>query len=418
MKRFLSIFFFIHVAIISTGQTVPPGPGKNNLDYFIQNALANSPLLKDYESQSLSLELDSKIFLATLKPQVNGISNNNYSPVFGGWGYDNAITNGQQLSALAQANKSLMNKKSIASQLESFKIQRESATNSSKISGQDIKKLIADQYITAYGEQLQLDFNNRVNAMLLKEDSILKKLTQDNVYKQSDYLAFVVTRQQQLLSTSQLQVQYNFDYASLNYLAGIVDTSGSTLTDPQLYSATVGDFTASIFYKQFELDSLKLVNEKALVDINYRPKINLLADAGYYSSLTYKPYKNFGTSIGVNISIPIYDGRQRKMQYSKIDIQETNRLFKKDFFARQRSQQIAQLVRQLHSTEQQISEINQQIKYTETLITVNEKLLATGDIRLTDFILSLSNYFTARNLLTQNYITRLRIINQLNYWGK
>lgn len=411
MKIFFLILFYTGIAAISLAQ-------QRGLDYFVNQALVNSPLLKDYQSQLLSLSLDSQIIRAGLKPQVNGISNNSYAPVIGGWGYDNAITNGQQLSALVSVNKSLLNKKSIASQLESLKILGQSATNSIKISEQDIRKAIADQYITVFGEQLQLDFNTRVNNMLLKEDSILKKLTQDNVYKQSDYLAFVVTWQQQLLSTSQLQIQYNFDYAALNYLAGVVDTAIAPLPDPQFYSATAGDFTVSLFYKQFELDSLKLANNRALVDVNYRPKINLFADAGYNSSLTYKPYKNLGTSIGVNITVPIYDGKQRKMQYSKIDIQERNRLFKKDFFAKQRNQQILQLVQQLNSTEKQIDQINKQIKYTETLITVNEKLLATGDIRLTDFILSLNNYFTAKNLVTQNYITRLRIINQLNYWGK
>src|SRR5258705_880001 len=363
MKRGLSIFFFIHVVLISFTQPVPPQE-KNNLNYFTQHALINSPLLKDYESQLSSLSLDSKIFLASQKPQVNGISNNSYAPVIGGWGYDNAITNGQQISALVSVNKSLLNKKSIASQLESLQIQGQSAMNSIKISEQDIRKAVADQYITVFGEQLQLDFNNRVNNMLQKEDSILKKLTQDNVYKQSDYLAFVVTRQQQLLSTSQLQVQYNYDYAALNYLAGIVDTSVIPLSDPQLLSATVGDFTASIFYKQFELDSLKLANDKALVDINYRAKINLFADAGYNSSLVYKPYKNLGTSVGVNVSIPIYHGKQRKLQYSKIDIQERNKLCNKDFFAKQRRQQILQLVQQLNSTEQLIDQINKQIKYT------------------------------------------------------
>ena len=411
MKRFLGILFFVHVALISFAQ-------QNNLEYFIQSALANSPLLKDYEGQLSSLELDNRIFLASLKPQVNGVSNNFYAPVIGGWGYDNAITNGQQLSALISANKSLLNKKTIASQLESLKIQGRATINSSKISEQDIKKTVAEQYITVFGEQMQVDFYNRVNKMLLKEDSILKKLTQDNVYKQSDYLAFAVTRQQQLLNSSQLEVQYNFDYAGLNYVAGIVDTSVRPLADPNLYAATIDTFTASLFYKQFELDSLKLINDRALVDGNYRPKINLFADAGYSSSFSYKGYKNFGTSIGVNIAIPIYDHGQRKMQYSKIDIQERTRFFKKEVFARQRNQQILQLIQQLNSTEQQISQINKQIKYTETLITVNEKLLATGDIRLTDFILSLNNYFTAKNLVTQNYITRIRIINQLNYWGK
>jgi len=77
-----------------------------------------------------------------------------------------------------------------------------------------------------------------------------------------------------------------------------------------------------------------------------------------------------------------------------------------------------QLMQQLNATNRLIDQINKQIKYTETLITVNEKLLATGEIRLTDFILSLNNYVTARNLVTQNYISRLKIINQLNYWSR
>lgn len=411
MKRLFIILIFASTCLRLSAQ-------KNNVDYFVTQALANSPLLKDYESQLSSLTLDSKIFLAGLKPQVNGISTNSYAPVIGGWGYDNAITNGQQLSALASVSKSLFNKKSITAQLAGLQIQSQSLMNTSKISEQDIKRVLTDQYITVYGEQLQLDFNTKINNMLKKEDSVLKKLTQDNVYKQTDYLTFVVTRQQQLLSTSQLQIQYNFDYATLNYLAGIVDTTIMSLPDPELKPVTLSNFPTSVFYKQFELDSLKLANDRTLINVSYLPKINAYADAGYNSSFAYKAYKNFGASIGINISIPIYDGRQKKLQYSKIDIQERNRIFKRDFFTRQLNQQIIQLIQQLNSAEQEISLINKQIKYTETLITVNEKLLATGDIRLVDFILTLNNYFTAKNLVTQNYVSRLKIMNQLNYWAR
>jgi outer membrane protein TolC len=166
------------------------------------------------------------------------------------------------------------------------------------------------------------------------------------------------------------------------------------------------------------LDSLKLRNDRALIDLNYRPKISALADAGYFSSLTYKQYKNFGTSVGLNVIIPIYDGKQKKLQYSKIDIQERTRLNKRDFFIQQHNQQILQLLQQLNLTGSLIDQINKQIEYTETLITVNEQLLATGDIRLTDFILTLNNYFNAKNLLTQNYVSRLKILNQLNYWAR
>ncbi len=411
MKRLFSIIFSLHLVVLAFAQ-------KNNLDYFISQAIINSPLLKDYQNQQLSLSVDSQLIRAALKPQVNGNSVNSYAPIIRGWGYDEVISNGQQISALVSASKSFISNKTIASQIANLQIQSQSATNNIKISEQDLIKTVTDQYITAYGEQLQIGFNKHINELLEKEDSLLKKLTQDNVFKQTEYLAFIVTRQQQLLTTSQLEIQYNFDYAMLNYLAGVVDTATTSLQDPQLSTASFGDFTNSVFYHQFVLDSLKLVNDRSLIDLNYRPKINAFADAGYNSSLNYKPYKNFGTSVGINLTIPIYDGKQKKLQYSKIDIQERTRINKRDFFIQQHNQQIMQLMQQLNSTGKLIDQINKQVNYTETLITVNEKLLATGDIRLTDFILTLNNYFTAKNLVTENYINRLKILNQLNYWGR
>ena len=411
MKRLFILSFCTAIVFNSWAQ-------KKDLDYFVNQAINNSPLLKDYQNQVLSFSLDSQIIRASLKPQVNGISNNSYAPIINGWGYDEVISNGQQLSALIQVSKSFLSSKTIASQIANLQLQSQTIANNVKISEQDVIKAITDQYIVTYGEQLQLDYNYEINDLLRKEDSLLKKLTQDNVYKQNEYLTFVVTLQQQLLSTSQLETQYNFDYAALNYLAGIVDTTTTRLQDPQLNSKTFGDFTNSVFYRQFVLDSLKLANDRMLVDLNYRPKINAYGDGGYNSSLTYKPYKNFGVSVGVNLTIPIYDGRQKKLQYSKIDLQERTRIFKRDFFILQRNQQMLQLIQQLNATDKLIVQVNKQIKYTETLIIVSQKLLATGDIRLTDFILTLNNYFNAKFLVTQNYITRLKIINQINYWGR
>jgi len=391
---------------------------QNNLDYFVNQAIANSPLLKDFQNQILSFSLDSQIIRAALKLQVNGISNNSYAPIIKGYGYDEVITNGQQVSALAQVSKSFLGGKTINTQIANLQLQSQAMANNVKMSEQDVIKTVTDQYIVTYGEQLQLDFYNEINGLLRKEDSLLKKLTQDNAFKQNEYLGFVVILQQQLLTTAQLETQYKFDYATLNYLAGIVDTAAARLEDPQLNSKTFGDFTKSIFYQQFVLDSLKLANDRMLVDINYRPKINAYGDAGFNSSLIYLPYRNFGASIGLNVTIPIYDGKQRKLQYAKIDLQDRTRMYRKNFFFQQRNQQILQLVQQLNATDRLIDQIDKQIKYTETLITVNEKLLAAGDIRLTDFILTLSNYFNARNLVTQNHITHLKIVNQLNYWGR
>ena len=178
------------------------------------------------------------------------------------------------------------------------------------------------------------------------------------------------------------------------------------------------DINNSPFFKQFEIDSMKLNNSKALVDIAYKPRFNMFADAGYNSSLMVKPYKNIGTSFGVSAVVPLYKGQQKKLEYSKIAIAEKTRENNKAFFTHQYQQQTAQLYQQLHATEELIDDINNQLKYTQSLIDVNEKLLEAGEVKITDFILALNNYITAKNLIAQNKISRLQIINQLNYWNR
>jgi outer membrane protein TolC len=106
----------VFIFSLCTAMTFNAWAQKNNLDYFVNQALANSPLLKDYRGQILSFALDSQVIRAGLKPQVNGISNNSYAPIIHGWGYDEVITNGRQISGLIQVSKSFLSNKTIASQ--------------------------------------------------------------------------------------------------------------------------------------------------------------------------------------------------------------------------------------------------------------------------------------------------------------
>jgi outer membrane protein TolC len=408
MKRF---FFILFMSTWLDGHAQD-----HNLDYYISFAKSNSPLLKDYQNQIQANRLDSEIIRASYKPQVNGISNNSYAPVISGYGYDNVITNGGQLSALVQANKTFVSKNNLATQFQSIHLQNEALGNTSVIAEKDLRKTITSQYILVYGDMVGMNFNKEILDLLTKEETILKNLTQNNIYKQSDYLTFYVSLQQQELIFRQSEIQFKNDYAMLNYLCGIVDTAAIVLTDPDLHLSRLPNIYNSAFYNQYTIDSLKFLNQRSVIDYSYKPKLNVFADAGYLSSFTYEFYKNFGASIGLTLNVPIYDGKQRQLKYRKLDIAERTRSVYRDFFLKQYDQQIAQLMQQLQATESLINEINGQIKYSNTLIEVNGKLLETGNIRITDFILAINTYLNARHLLNQNYISRLQIINQINYW--
>src|SRR6185295_3001232 len=176
-----------------------------------------------------------------------------------------------------------------------------------------------------------------------------------------------------------------------------------SIADPNLHIREFPDVYNSIYYQQFSIDSLRFLNQASVIHYSYRPKLDAFADAGYNSTLAYQGYRNFGTSFGLSLIVPIYDGRQKKLKLNKVGIAEKTRTAYRDFFLKQYDQQIAQLIQQLKATESLIEEINGQIKYANRLIEVNGKLLETGNIRITDFIIAINTYLNARNLLNQNY---------------
>ncbi len=389
-----------------------------SLDYFINIAIQKSPLLKENSNNIILNRIDSLRIIAGYQPQVNGISTNYYAPTIKGYGYDEIITNLRNFNEQISASKLLVSKRNLRIQFNGIELLNDSLQIAGAITEQDLKRTITAAYLAAYGSWRQYSFYGEVYNLLSKEDTILKKLTQAGVYRQTDYLTFLVTLQQQHLVITQSLIQYKNDFATLNYLSGLFDTTLTPLDSPRIELAQLSEMNGSIFYRKFSIDSLILQNAGKQIDLYYKPKVNLLADGGYVSSLIYTPYKNFGASVGVNIAVPIYDGKQRKLQHRRLDILERTRLGYRDFFATQYHQQIAQLTQQLNLTKELINETNEQLKYVKTLILANRKLLATGDVRIADYVIAINNYLNAQNVVTQNLVSQYQIITQINYWNR
>lgn len=391
---------------------------EKNLDYYLQSGLDNSPLLKNYQFQIASNQIDSLTLKAGYGPQVNANASGYYAPVVGGWGYDGVVTDFHTFNAMIGVSQTLVGKNNLNNQFYSIRIQNLGLLNQGKITEQELKQNITSQYITTYGDMLQINFNEELLALLRGEEAILKKLAEQGIYKQTDYLSFLVNIQQQELLIKQLHIQYQKDFAKLNYITGLQDTSFIVLEKPDIEISTLPDLEQTVFYHKFYIDSLQIVNSDQQVDWNYKPKINLFADAGYLSSFDTDPYKNFGLSGGLSLTLPLYDGGKRKMLHQKYAIAEANRIVYRKFYSRQYDQQIAQLKKQLDLSSQLISETSKQIIYAEGLIEAQRKQLTTGDVKIADYIIAIGNLLNAKNINTQNTINRLQIINQINYWNR
>ena len=411
MKKGIAIFL---ISFFVTGLNAQ----QKSLDFYIEKAIQNSPVLKEYQGLIMAGKIDSMRIVAETGPQVNALSNNYLSPVIKGWGFDKAVTDGANLNAVVSVSVQLTGRQNIQNQFDAVNLQSQSLKNAGKISELDLRKEITDQYLAAYEGWQLYSYNLEILDVFIKGEPVLKELTAKGVYRQSDYLSFVVNMQKQEMSVSELRNQCQGNIATLNYLCGIEDTTLTPLEDPALKVEGDVDFQNTLFYSKFFIDSLRLKNADRQIDFSYKPKISLTGEGGYLSSLAYLPYRNFGINAGVSLSIPIYDGGQRKMQHDRIAIEEMNRNNYQQFFCRQYNQQTGMLFQKLNSCQKQQPQISKHITYARALLETDQALLQTGDISIADYIMAVGNYLEACNMLTENTISSYRIMNQINYWKR
>lgn len=408
--RILILYILVLNAIASFAQ-------KRDVNFFIDKAVVNTALLEDLNNQSNSLSIDSLLYKANLKPQLNANLFANYAPVINNFGYDNAISNGQNISGLVSFSQKIFGKSQKNNQLTAITLLKDKVDFNKKITKNDIEKAIRSQYIIAFSDNNQFLNLQKQFGLLNTELEILKKFTQKSIYKQTDYLLFLSTVKQQEFIMLQMKYQFENDLGILNYLCGTNEKSTAVLIQPQIELKQLIDSESSIYNQQFKIDSLSIQNQKQNIANNYKPSLLLLADAGYVSTITGQYHKNFGNSVGFNLSIPIYDGDQRKLQTIKNKLAlQTSAAYKKQF-ERQFKQRQEQLVLKLSQNEMITKQLEAQFNINGTLLKAFNKLLVTGNAIISDYVIALGTSLSITNAMAQNNMERLVLINDLNYWN-
>ena len=406
----IKIFLFVFFPILSFSQ-------QRDVHFFVEKAVLNSALLEDLNNQNNAISIDSLLYRANLKLQVNANLFTNYAPVINSIGYDTAISNGQTVSGLVGISKKIIGTTQKNNQLEALTLLKNKIQLNKKVTISDIKKAIQLQYIITCLESKQFIFLNQQLDLLNKELELLKKLTQKSVYKQTDYLLFLSTVSQQDLITLQMKQQFVNDLAVLNYLCGTAEKESVTLLEPHIFIKKAVKTQETIFSKQYTIDSLNIQNQRQNSANRYKPSLSLLADAGYNSTLAFLPYRNFGYSIGFNLAIPLYDGHQRTLQQSKNDLALKINSAYKSQFERQFNQQQELLLSKINQNELVSEKLEKQLKINTTLIAAFNKLLVSGNAIITDYVLALNNSITIHNAIAQNNTSKLLLINEFNYWN-
>ena len=408
LRKFFLILFLSGLTLVAYNQT-------RNLDYYLTQAIQNSPLLNDYRNQISSAISDSLLIRAAKKPLVEARSQLLYSPFYSNFGYDEVITDGGNYTAVMGVSQPVFNKKEINNKFEAVDLQKRSINNSSRISINELNKIVTDQYLTSFFGYTDFLFNKNFLELLLKENEILKQFVKNGIAKQTDYLSLLVETQTQEILVNQLKSQYRKNLMLLSQLCGLNDSILYELVEPEIEIKSIPDITKSLSYIQYKIDSIRIENEKAAIDIRYKPKVNWFADAGFLTSNPWNFYKHFGYSAGLNLNIPVYDGKQRNIQKQKLEFNENTRQVYKNIYYKQYFQQIQQLNLELKSLNELSAQIENQLKTSEQLVNTLKEQLEAGIIQMTDYINAIKNFKTSSRNINLISIQKKQVINELNF---
>jgi outer membrane protein TolC len=408
IKRLFLLLLLLSVSLTGYSQT-------RTLDYYLDEGIRNSPLLKDIDNQLSSSSVDSLIIEAQRKPVAEGLSQLLYSPYNSKIGYDEVITDGGNYQAVAAVSQEIFNRRKIENRYQALDYQKETASLSKKLSVAELRRSITNLYLESYSVYSELVFNRSFLDLMKEENQIIRNFVANGVCTQTDYLSMLVETEGQQVIVTQLKNQYKKEIMLLNEVCGIVDTSNVILNKPDIELAEVNNPSDFLFLKQYIIDSLQIMNDKAAIGLNYKPTVRWFADAGILTSNPWNFYRHFGASAGISLSIPVYDGHQKKLEEQKLAIKENTRSFYNLSSRKQYDQNYLRLREELNGISETRARLEKQLELSDQLVKSLKAQLESGIIKMTDYLNAIKNYRNTNRNLNIIKIEMLSIINEMNY---
>lgn len=423
MIRTLFILAFILLNILLHAQN-------RDLNYYIEQAKKNSPLLNKTQNDQQIIDLDLKQVNSILsKPEINLAANVLFSPIINHdkntfdlvsqgaaqyTGYDLGITNGGQYQALIAMNQPLFNKSKFAAYSKQSEALKQKNENSIKLTIHEIEQLVSYQYVLCLKSKLQADNVQIIKKQMDEQVKLMETLVSHAIYKQTDLYLLQIEQQNFELSYHENVTEYKNSLYDLNLLCGISDTATYNLL-PVDFKMKNDSVMNSPFLASYSLDSLNLVLEQSIFELKYKPQLNWFFDAG--QNAVYLPSINrFGFSTGLSFSMNIFDGKQRQIQQEKTKINLQSLDFEKNNFVKQRQIQRNKIQHQIQSLDEKEKILNRQLNQYETIVKAYQNEMAQGLVSIMELKNLVKDYAAKKQELLQVNIEKQWLINMYNYW--
>ena len=429
MKKVIFLMVFSAFTLITYSQGVP----NKTLEYYIEYAKENSPLINDYKNQYKVSEYEVqrlKAFYTQSKLEVNGnllfvpiVSKDNGNTRFqltpqnavDYYGYDQGVSSGNLQAGLTWTQPLFASSSYKAAHQQAL-VTKDINLNNIQLQGHELQRLVTDQYILCLLDKQKIAFADSILLILNEQENVIQKLTQSAIMKQSDYNLIKIEKAGYKESKRNYEQSYQTHLLDLNILCGIKDTSIISLEEIKLDLNTLTD--NSRFLEKYRLDSLNLIARQTVSEIQYKPRINLFVDGGLRTSqYNSTAFNHFGMSAGITFAWTLFDGRQRKITRNQTNAELNTVSFYRENFIVQNNLRTRQYLSELKGYDDRSNIMQQQLtSYIQVLADYNREI-QKGQLSVINYITVLKN----RTQVAENYYllraNRLLLINAYNYYN-
>ena len=400
-----------------------------NLDHFINEALNNSPQIKNYSSLFLINDLQKKLDEAQNSAfQVYLTGDYLFAPYFNNngklistnpdpkaIGYDAGITNGGEYSALLNVDKNIFNGPLLDALKEQRNIQGKGFENKLDEEKHSLRKQVTDQYLSALQYLHIYNLEKEIQSNLNNQLKITGDLVQKGNAKVQDYLLLKIETKSQQINLNQTRQNYKNDLYQLYSICGITDTQVVSLDSVNLNLA--GASGQSKFLTQYSLDSLNTAAQQNVFETKYLPQIKLFFNTGLNAVEIDNIQRRFGMSAGVSLSMPILDGGQKDITRQQSLISEKITGDFKNYEAKNIFTQRRDAENKINSLRKNIEDYKSQIEDYKKLLNISLEQLEKGNLSMVEYLTELRNYIDLQKNYISTEINYQLEISNYNYWN-
>lgn len=412
---------YVLIAHRSIGQSAPM-----DINTAINTALTNNRSLRSDSLEIAISQSKNKELSGFYKPQVNYSSNTEY----------NAAIPSQMLpgSVIGQPDKELvpvrfgtrysfrtgvevtqtLYRKDLRLQIKNSGLQTKIAKTKYNLSREELVYQVAILFyaLQTNGELIrttQFDYDNLKRVL-----AIAKAQFENGILKRIDYETLEINVANKQSQLTQLQTQYNDQLAHFNYLLGLPATTETVIDDSIPEDLRSFESSGNFLQREDIRLSHQLIeskeNELQSIRAEKAPAINSYFRYNYQSQFNKagnafdSDYLNKTSTVGVSVSIPIFDGNRRKSRVHTAQAQLEQLKLRNEYKKEEAQMEVISASGTFSNSQEQYTITQQNLSLAEKVFNSRSALYTEGVTTLIELLDAERELSNARNLYIQALI--------------